>query len=96
MQLKNALALRERSRDVWGWGWLDALRRDVRFAARGLRRTPVFTLVATLSLALGLALTTSTVSIVNAYLIRSMPYPESDRLYNVDVTRRPVPGNPPA
>ena len=79
----NTLQLRERSRDVWGWAWLDALGRDVRFAARGLRRTPLFTLVATLSLALGLALTTSTVSIVNAYLIRSLPYPESDRLYHV-------------
>jgi putative ABC transport system permease protein len=65
------------------WSWLDALGRDVRFAARGLRRTPLFTLVTTLSLALGLALTTSTVSIVNAYLIRSLPYPESDRLYHV-------------
>ena len=79
----NTLQLRERSRDVWGWAWLDALGRDVRFAARGLRRTPLFTLVATLSLALGFALTTSTVSIVNAYLIRSLPYPESDRLYHV-------------
>lgn len=79
----NALQLRERSREVWGWAWLDALGRDVRFAARGLRRTPHFTLVATLSLALGLALTTSTVSIANAYLIRSLPYPESDRLYHV-------------
>jgi putative ABC transport system permease protein len=79
----NTLQLRERSRDVWGWAWLDAMGRDVRFAARGLRRTPAFTLVATLSLALGLALTASTVSIVNAYLIRSLPYPESDRLYHV-------------
>src|SRR5215213_5543303 len=79
----NTLQLRERSRDVWGWGWLDALGRDVRFAARGLRRTPGFTLVATLSLALGLALAASTVSILNAYLIRSLPFPESDRLYHV-------------
>jgi putative ABC transport system permease protein len=79
----NTLQLRERSSDVWGWAWLDAVGRDVRFAARGLRRTPGFTLAATLSLALGLALTTSTISIVNAYLIRSLPYPESDRLYHV-------------
>jgi putative ABC transport system permease protein len=79
----NTLLWRERAADVWGWAWLDALWRDVRFAARGLRRTPLFTAVATLSLALGLALTTSTVSIVNAYLIRSLPYPESDRLYHV-------------
>jgi putative ABC transport system permease protein len=79
----NTLQLREQSRDVWGWTWLDALGRDVRFAARGLRRTPVFTLVAIVSLAVGLALTTTTVSVVNAYLIRSLPYPNSDRLYHV-------------
>ena len=79
----NTLQLRERSRDVWGWGWLDALARDLRFAARGLRRSPAFTLVAITSLSLGLALTTSTVSVVNAYLIRSLPYPDADRLYHV-------------
>ena len=74
----NTLQLREQSRDVWGWAWLDALVRDLRFAARGLRRTPVFTLVAIVSLALGLALTTTTVSVVNAYLIRSLPYPDGE------------------
>ena len=79
----NSLQLRERSRDVWGWDWLDGLLRDFRFAARGLGRTPVFTLVAIVSLALGLALTTTTVSVVNAYLIRSLPYSEADRLYHV-------------
>ena len=79
----NPLALRERSRDVWGWGWLDAIVRDVRFAARGLRRTPVFTIAATLSLALGLALTATMVSVVNAYLIRTLPYVAVDRLYHV-------------
>ena len=79
----NTLQLREQSRDVWGWAWLDALGRDLRFAARGLRRTPVFTLVAIVSLAVGLALTTTTVSVVNAYLIRSLPYPNSDCLYHV-------------
>ncbi len=65
------------------WAGLAALFRDGRFAARGLRRTPVFTLVAILSLAVGLALATTTISVVNAYLIRSLPYPEADRLYHV-------------
>ena len=37
----NTLLLRETSRDVWGWAWLDALARDLRFAARGLRRDQV-------------------------------------------------------
>ena len=43
----------------------------------------MFALVATVSLAIGLALATTTVSVVNAYLIRSLPYPEADRLYHV-------------
>ena len=60
----NTLQLREESSNVWGWEWLDALVRDFRFAARGLRRTPAFALVATVSLAVGLALTTTTVSVV--------------------------------
>jgi len=79
----NTLALRERSRDVWGWGWLDAIVRDVRFAMRGLLRTPVFTIAATLSLALGLALTATMVSVVNAYLIRTVPYAAVERLYHL-------------
>ena len=79
----NTLALRERSRDVWGWGWLDASVRDVRFAARGLLRTPGFTLAATLSLALGLALTATLVAVVNAYLIRTLPYAAVERLYHL-------------
>lgn len=79
----NTLRLREESRDVWGWGSLDALVRDVRLAVRGLRRTPVFSLAAIVSIALGLALTTSAVSVVNAYLIRSLPYTAADRLYHV-------------
>lgn len=79
----NTPQLLGQSRDVWDREWLCAAIRDFWFAARGLRRTPVFTLVAIVSLALGLALTTSMVAVVNAYLIRSLPYPEADRLYHV-------------
>ncbi len=77
------LQLREASSDVWGWQWLDAIVRDVRFAIRGLLRTPAFTLVTIASLALGVALASSTISVVNAYLIRSLPYPDAGRLYHV-------------
>ena len=79
----NRLQVRERARDVWGWNWLDGLVRDLRFAARGLRRTPVFTIVVILSLALGFALTATVVAVVNAYLLRTLPYPAVDRLYHV-------------
>ena len=63
--------------------WFEGAVRDIRLAVRGLRRTPVFTVVAIGSLAVGLALAASTVSIVNASLLRSLPYPNADRLYHV-------------
>jgi putative ABC transport system permease protein len=79
----NALRLREESHDVWGWGWLDHLVRDLRYAARMLRRTPGFTAVSVISLALGFMLTASTVAVLNAYVLRSLPYDHADRLYHV-------------
>jgi predicted permease len=62
---------------------LDNLLRDLRFAARALGRTPLFTATVVASLALGLALAASTIAVVNAYLIRSLPYPLASRLYHV-------------
>jgi predicted permease len=53
------------------------------YAARGLRRTPAFTIAAVASLAVGLALAATTVSVVNAYLIRSLPYHDVDRIYHL-------------
>src|SRR5688572_8202230 len=82
-QFGNPRRLREDAHDVWGWGWLDHLARDFRLAIRTLRRTPGFTLVGVTSLAVGFALTASTVAVLNAYLLRSLPYAEADRLYNV-------------
>jgi putative ABC transport system permease protein len=79
----NSLRLRDEARDVWRWGWLDDGVRDLRFAARTLLRTPSFTLAVVSSLALALVLTAVTLAVVNAYLIRSMPYPAADRLYRV-------------
>jgi putative ABC transport system permease protein len=60
------------------------LTQDVRYAIRALRRTPVFTSVALLSLALGLGATTAVFSIVNAVHFSAMPYPGADRMMLVD------------
>ena len=79
----NTLRLREEARDVWGWAWLDDLSRECRVAWRALRRTPLFSLGAILSLGLGLALFSSSVAVVNAYLIRSLPYPSAESLFHV-------------
>lgn len=74
---------REACQDTRGIGALEAVSSDVRFAIRGLRRTPGFTATIVASLALAIALVTTSFSVVNAYLIRSMPFPAADRLYHV-------------
>jgi len=59
--------------------------RDVVYGVRALRRRPVFTLVATLTLALGIGATTAIFSVVNAVLLRPLPFPLSSRLVTMDI-----------
>jgi len=53
---------------------------DLRYAARGLCKRPAFTLVAVLTLAIGIGGTTTIFSAIDALLLRPLPYPEQDRL----------------
>ncbi|HZX96151.1 MAG TPA: hypothetical protein VFE90_16640, partial [Myxococcales bacterium] len=57
--------------------------RDVRFALRGLLRTPGFTVAAVLALALGIGATTAIFSVVNAVLLRSLGWGDESRLVSV-------------
>ncbi len=59
---------------------MDILAQDLRFAVRSLARRPAFTLVAALTLALGIGANTAIFSVVDAVLLRSLPYPHADRL----------------
>ena len=69
----NSTSLKERSRDVWTFQWLEALLRDVRVAGRMLVRAPTFTAVAALSLALGIGANTAIFTLLDAVLLEKLP-----------------------
>jgi predicted permease len=67
-------------------GWIETLGQDLRYAARGLCKAPAFTLVAVLTLALGIGGTTTIFSAIDALLLRPLPYPDQDRLVALSTT----------
>jgi predicted permease len=76
----NTALAKETVRETWEWNWLERFKQDVAYALRAFGRTPGFTAVVILTLALGIGATTAIFSIVNAVLLNPLPYPNADRL----------------
>ncbi len=73
-----------------GW-WLGTVAQDVRYALRGFRRNPTFTIAAITTLAVGIGATTAVFSVVDRILFRSLPSAHDDRLVSVGLVAPIIP-----
>ena len=76
----NPTRLREQSYEAWGWRWLETLFQDAQYGLRGMLRSPGITLVALLSLALGIGANTALFSLIDAVMLRSLPVDHPEQL----------------
>ena len=82
----NATRVAEDTREVWSMVWLEQLAQDVKFGIRMLRKTPGFTVVAVLTLALGIGANTVMFSVINGLLLKPLPFHRPDRIVALNET----------
>lgn len=87
MKLGAVEAIREQYHAEEGLPLLECLVQDTRFSLRQMRRSPGFTLVVVLTMALGIAATTTIFTVVYSTLVRNLPYPQSERIVAIHDTR---------
>jgi len=76
----NTTSIKETSYKTWGWSWLESFLQDLRYGIRSMFRSPALTLVALLSLALGIGANTAIFSFLDALMLRSLPVKDPAQL----------------
>ena len=85
----NVARLRDEGYDVRGAGFVESVWQDVRHSARLLRGKPVFAMTVIATLALGMGLIASLAAIVDAALVRPLPFVDADRLMKIELLVKP-------
>ncbi|HEV2486588.1 MAG TPA: ABC transporter permease [Terracidiphilus sp.] len=76
----NPALLREQTRATWSWNSLESFLRDIRYGVRTLRRTPGFTAIAVIVMALGIGANVALFTVVRSVLLKPLPFADPDRL----------------
>jgi putative ABC transport system permease protein len=84
----DPLRWKEQALEVRGVGWVNGLGADIRYGLRQMRRAPVFTATVLVTLAAGIGLNTAVFSVIDAVLVRSLSYPDPERVVWVTTINR--------
>jgi predicted permease len=76
----NVGLIEEDCRDVWAWPSLEDILFDIRYGVRALRNSPVFAVIALLTIAIGIAANTAVFTVINSVLLKPLNYPRSEEL----------------
>jgi putative ABC transport system permease protein len=87
----NSTLVKEDLRAIWSLSFIERFTRDLKYAFRALRKSPAFTAVAVLTLAVGIGANTAVFSVIDALILRPLPFSAADQLVRIYSTKDGVP-----